>query len=84
MDKWHVRLLFSGILCSLASCSLHVSDWAVGWTIQGLNPGGDKRFFLQHVQTGSEAHPASRLMGDGDAFPEGKAARHETNHSQTI
>jgi len=47
--------------------------------IQSLNHGRGKRFiFLQHVQTGSRAYPAYCLMGDGDPFPKGKAARRGT------
>jgi len=41
--------------------------------------GARELFFLQHVQTGSWADPAYCVMGDGDPFPESKAAGRETN-----
>jgi hypothetical protein len=47
----------------------------------GLDGGGSvlgsgKRFFSLHsVQTGSEAQPASYLMGAGDSFSGGKEGR---------
>ena len=39
------------------------------WTVKGSNPDGAR--FSVHVQTGSEAHPASCTMGTG-FFPGGK------------
>jgi hypothetical protein len=46
-----------------------------GLECRGSIPGRGKGFSLLHnVQTGSEAHPASYLMGTGGSFAVGKAA----------
>jgi hypothetical protein len=44
---------------------------ATGWTVRGLNPGGDEIFRTR--QTGPEAYPTSYTMGTG-YFPGVKAA----------
>jgi hypothetical protein len=47
-------------------------------------PAGARNFSLYHcLQTGSEAHPASYLMGTRGYFPGGKAAGMWTGHSHT-
>jgi hypothetical protein len=48
-------------------------------------PAGAGNFSLHHcVQTGSEAHPASYLMGTRGSFPGVKWAQHEADHSPPL
>jgi hypothetical protein len=50
--------------------------------VQGLNSARDKNFsFLQNIQTGSGAHPASNSMGNIVYSPKGKVASCEVDRS---
>jgi hypothetical protein len=61
------------------------SDWPrTGQRVQSSSPGKGRDFSLLHVvQPGSEAHPASHLMGTGAYFPGIKQQEREADHSPT-
>jgi hypothetical protein len=40
----------------------------MGWTVQGLNPGGGGARFSAPIQIGPGAHPSSSTIGTG-SFP---------------
>jgi hypothetical protein len=58
-------------------CVIFTCIFEVRWTTEGSDFDsrlGQKFSLLHVVQTGSEAHPASYLMGTRGSFPGGKAA----------
>jgi hypothetical protein len=60
------------------------SNYTMGWTTAKLgfdSQRWQKTYFLNTVQTGSEAHPASYPMGTGGCFPGVKRPKREADHS---
>jgi hypothetical protein len=73
-------IMRSSIICTLhqillgAAVAQAVWCLTMGWTIGVRSPtGAEDVSSSPFVQTGSEAHPASYLIGSGDPFPGGKA-----------
>jgi hypothetical protein len=64
----------SSLKCRDSSVGIALSYGLDDWVSRVRFPAGAGNFSLHRVQTGSEAHPASYLVGNKGSFPGGKAA----------
>ena len=68
---WGAGTAQSGCRLSCGLGSLESHSWQ----------GQEIFFFLQNIQTGSDAHPVSYSMGTGGSYPESKEPGCEVDHS---